>query len=103
MNTETTFKKTLINELRKIVESQDQGEDFVQTQYVETKAEVIRELLDYYTERLLMYPPFAAEFKSDEISSLSDFLQFLRNDVTKGRTTWPEIQKRALILSNKIS
>ncbi len=91
----TTFRKLLTSQLRLIVNAQELDAKFVQMEYVEKKSDVLGGLLDYYTDELLDFAPFAKEFEPEEIAAMRDFMTFLGADGWPGTTTWPEIQARA--------
>ena len=55
MNSKTTFRRTLIDELDGLANSREVDERLVQIEYIEEKNEVIGEFLDYYTDDLIQY------------------------------------------------
>ncbi|CAN5627821.1 hypothetical protein BH11PLA2_BH11PLA2_12820 [soil metagenome] len=94
MISETTFRKTLIDQLTAVANSREIDKHLLQMQYVEDKMGILSEFLDYYTDELLKYQQFANEFELNEINELRKFLDLLRVDARE-RIVWPEVQTRA--------
>ena len=91
----TTFRKQLATELAAVVGARELDEHFVQMEYVEDKADVLGEIIDYYTDDLLRHQPFMDEFGPPELAALRNFILFLKNDGSRGAKTWPEVHLRA--------
>ncbi|MDP9176009.1 MAG: hypothetical protein M3O30_19405 [Planctomycetota bacterium] len=97
MNPQTTFRKTLVNELTALAGAHELDQHFVQMKYIEEKRDVLGEFLDYYTDDVLDYKPFADEFNQVEIEKLRRFISFL-HDVRQGTRTWPDARTEAASL-----
>ena len=101
MNSKTSFRKTLLEELTIIADSHELDERFVQMKYVEEKEDVLGEFIDYYSDSLLRYKTFTDEFTPTEIKELHIFLNFLRISA-KGKGTWPEVRIQAGMLLGRL-
>ena len=93
-----TFRRTLAAQLAAIAGARELDGRFVQMGHTEGKVDVVGELLDYYTQDILRYKPFADEFGLQELELLLDFILFLRNDTSRGVETWAEVRLRAVKL-----
>jgi hypothetical protein len=94
---ETTFRKSLLAEISTLAGADELDDLHVQMGCIEEKKDVLGELLDYYTDELLRYKPFADEFNSVEIERISDFLKGVR-EAFKGTESWAGIKERATAL-----
>jgi hypothetical protein len=88
------FRNALVEQLAAIADSQEKGERLAGMEYVEEKQDVLSELLDYYTDELIKYKPFAEEFNSVEIEELRRVLDFLRI-ASEGKATWSQVKFQA--------
>jgi hypothetical protein len=98
---ETTFRETLVRQLMALAASRELDQDTIHMGHIEAKQDVIGEFLDYYTDDLMRYGPFAAEFGSDELSHLRQFVLFL-GSAAKEKTGWAETRFRASALSERL-
>jgi hypothetical protein len=94
MNPETTFRKTLTDELIALTNSKELDERLIQMQCVEDKQDILGEFLDYYTDDLLKYKPFTDEFGSNEIEEFRSFLDLLRIAMHE-KAPWLKVRTQA--------
>lgn len=97
MNPHTTFRAELVRQLELLVKPQEAGELLVGLPYVETKLDVLGEFLDYYTDDLLKYQPFAEEFLPFEIEGLRSLLDVFHAAMQK-EIAWPETRFQSELL-----
>jgi hypothetical protein len=94
MDAENTFRQTLIGELAELANSRELDKDLVQMRHVEDKRDILGEWLDYYTQDLLAFRPFTAEFALTEIEAPREFLTFV-DSAFEGRATWSDLRTRS--------
>ena len=94
MDTGTTFRRTLVGQLKSLANSRELDEHLVQMDYVEDKQDVLGEFLDYYTDSLLSYDAFAKEVTAPEIEEVRKFICSL-DGATQDKRRWEDIRAEA--------
>lgn len=101
MDSPTAFRVDLICQLTAIGNSQELDEDTVQMEHAEKKEDVLGELLDYYTDDLIRYQPFAKEFSPSELREIRDFFKAV-NAGFQAKDRWSIVQGGANHLLTKL-
>ncbi|MCG3122751.1 MAG: hypothetical protein GIKADHBN_01152 [Phycisphaerales bacterium] len=86
------FRQQLITNLRRAALDDQLAAFQREYPFIDAKSEVVEAFLSDYSDDLLEYPPFCAEFSATELALVRGFIRTIRKD---RHHDWPHVQIEA--------